>query len=50
MTNNMGLLDKKGNHALWPAELKSHITCGDEILYGLKCYFMMVMSYLKFML
>lgn len=50
MMNNIGLLDKKENRALWPAELKSHITCREEILYASKCYFMIVISYLKFML
>lgn len=47
MTNNIGLLDKKANHAQWLAELKSHITCGEESQFALKCHFVVDMSYLK---
>ena len=48
MTNSIGLLDKKANHAQWPAELKSPISCGEEIQFALKCHFVVDMSYLKF--
>ena len=45
ITNNIGLLEKKANHAQWLAELKSHITCGEEIQFALKCHFVVDMTY-----